>query len=83
MTAWLPTGSRNLASESNERNASVRVGRSVLSRLREVLSIFTRARIAANYYEELKPQSEADLAEKGLTRADLPRATYRKLTEEH
>jgi hypothetical protein len=52
----------------------------MLSVLREILSIFTRARGAANYYEELKPQSEADLAEKGLTRSDLPRAAFRKLT---
>ena len=81
MTTWLPTGSRNLAAESNARRASGRAGRRVLSLLREVLSIFTRARVAANYYEELKPQSEADLAEKGLTRGDLPRAAFRKLTE--
>jgi hypothetical protein len=47
-----------------------------------VLSIFSRARIAASHYEELKPQSAADLAEKGLTRADLPRTAFRKLTGE-
>jgi hypothetical protein len=82
MTAWLPTGSRNIALHSNERSAPRRAGGNVLSLLREVLSIFTRARIAATYYEELKPQSEADLAEKGLTKSDLPRATFRKLTEE-
>jgi hypothetical protein len=52
----------------------------MFSVLREILSIFTRARGAANFYEELKPQSEADLAEKGLTRSDLPRAAFRKLT---
>ena len=82
MTTWLPTGSRNLAAKSVERGASRHAGTRVLSLLREILAILTRARFAASYYEELKPQSEADLAEKGLTKADLPRATFRKLTEE-
>ena len=81
MTTWLPTGSRNLAARSNERRASGRAGMGALSLLREVLAIFTRARVAASYYEELKPQSQADLADKGLTKADLPRAAFRKLTE--
>jgi uncharacterized protein YjiS (DUF1127 family) len=81
MTTWLPTGSRNLAAQSNERRASGRARMGLLSLLREVLAIFTRAQVAANYYEELKPQSEADLADKGLTRADVPRAAFRKLTE--
>lgn len=82
MTTWLPTGSRNITADSNEKSDSGRVGRSALQLLREVLSIFTRARVAASYYEELKPQSGADLAEKGLTRADLPRTAFRKLTGE-
>jgi hypothetical protein len=47
-----------------------------------VLSIFNRARVTAGYYEELKSRSEADLAEKGMTRGDLPRAAFRKLTGE-
>jgi hypothetical protein len=82
MTTWLPTGSRTHTAESHEKSASGRVGRSALQLLREVLSIFSRARIAASHYEELKPQSAADLAEKGLTRADLPRTAFRKLTGE-
>jgi hypothetical protein len=82
MTTWLPTGSRNLAADSNDRGAIARAGRRALSVLGEVLSIFNRARVTAGYYEELKSRSEADLAEKGMTRGDLPRAAFRKLTGE-
>jgi hypothetical protein len=82
MTTWLPTGSRNLGTENDERSAKQRSGRSVLQRLKEVLSICARARAAAHHYEELKPLSGADLAEKGLTRADVPRAAFRNLTGE-
>jgi hypothetical protein len=59
-------------------STSTRTG--ALRRMQEVLSICARARAAAQHYEELKPQSDANLAQKGLTRADLPRAAYRKLT---
>jgi hypothetical protein len=82
MTTWLPTGSRNLVTENDERSAKKHSERSVLQRLKEVLFICARARTAAHHYEELKPLSEADLAEKGLTRADVPRAVFRKLTGE-
>jgi hypothetical protein len=82
MTTWLPTGSRNLVTEDDERSAKQRSGRSVLQRLKEVLSICARARAAAHHYEELKPLSGADLAEKGLTRDDVSRAAFRKLTGE-
>jgi hypothetical protein len=82
MTTWLPNGSRNLVTEDDERSAKQRSGRSVLQRLKEVLSICARARTAAHHYEELKPLSGADLAEKGLTRDDVPRAAFRKLTGE-
>lgn len=84
MPAWLSTSSRHLAMERDGRSSPKRTGTSkgtgTLQRLREVLSICARARDAAQHYEELKPQSDANLAEKGLTRADLPRAAYRKLT---
>jgi hypothetical protein len=82
MTAWLPTDSRHVAAEKGERGALKRSMRGALHRLREVLAICARARVAAHQYEELKPLSEADLAEKGLTRSDLPRAAFRKLTGE-
>jgi hypothetical protein len=82
MTTWLPTGSRHVAAENGERGAAKRSMRGALQRLREILSICARARVAAHHYEELKPLSEADLAEKGLTRSDLPRAAFRKLTGE-
>lgn len=82
MTTWLPIGSRNPLAENTERSAEKRSSMSVLQRLKEVLSICARARTAAHHYEELRPLSEADLAEKGLTRADVPRAAFRKLTGE-
>jgi len=80
MTTWLPTGSKHLASANSEPSPSRRAARSATSLLRYVLSIFSRARVAASYYEDLKPLSQADLAQKGLTRSDLPRAAFRKLT---
>jgi hypothetical protein len=82
MTTWLPTDSQNPLAENIERSGEKRSGSSVLQRLKEVLSICGRARTAAHYYEELRPLSEADLAEKGLSRADVPRAAFRKLTGE-
>ena len=57
-------------------------GPSLIDRVREVLAICSRACAAAHFYEEHKPMSDAALAEKGLARADLPRATFEKLTEE-
>jgi hypothetical protein len=48
----------------------------------EVLRICSRAGAAAQHYEELAAKSDAALAEKGLTRADLPRAAFDRLTEE-
>ena len=54
----------------------------LIGRIKEILAIFSRAMDAAHTYEELKPMSDAALAERGLTRADLPRAAFRKLTQE-
>ncbi len=48
----------------------------------EALRICSRAQAAAQHYEELKPLSDAALADKGLKRADLPRAALDKLNEE-
>jgi hypothetical protein len=50
--------------------------------IKEVFWIFSRAMDAAHTYEALRPMSDAALAERGLTRADLPRAVFRKLTQE-
>ena len=47
----------------------------------EVVAICSRACAAAHYYEEHKAMSDAALAERGLERADLPRAAFDKLTE--
>jgi hypothetical protein len=41
-----------------------------------------RAQAAAQLYAELRRQSDATLAEKGLRRADLTRAAYHALTRE-
>lgn len=49
---------------------------------REVLSILSRANGAAHYYEHLKRRSDCDLTAMGLTRADLPGAALRKLSED-
>ena len=56
-------------------------GPSLIDRVMEVLAICSRACAAAHYYEEHKAMSDAALAERGLERADLPRAAFDKLTE--
>jgi hypothetical protein len=48
----------------------------------EVFHICARASAAARHYEQLKRLSDADLAERGLKRADLPRAAFHMLTED-
>jgi hypothetical protein len=57
--------------------------KSVWHSAREILSICSRANIAAHHYEDLKRRSDIDLANMGLTRADLPGAALRKLSEDH
>ena len=47
----------------------------------EVLRVCSRAQAAAQHYEELKPLSDVALTDKGLKRADLPRAAFDKLNE--
>ena len=86
MTAWLPTSSRL---KFDTLNVSTQPFADAPNRLRrmlhsvgEMLSICSRAQAAARHYEELKPMSGADLAERGLDRADVPRAVFRKLTED-
>jgi len=52
----------------------------LMARMRDIWTIFSRAQAAAHYYEAHKPLSEEELAARGLTRADLPRSAFRKLT---
>jgi len=42
----------------------------------EILSILSQAASAAHYYEDLRRQCDAALAQRGLKRADLPRLAY-------
>jgi hypothetical protein len=51
-----------------------------MAKMREIWTICSRAQAAAHHYEVLKPLSDQELAARGLTRADLPRAAFRKLT---
>jgi hypothetical protein len=83
MSASLPTSSPSKLDDLNVSTqpfAEARLRR-VLHTVGEMLSICSRAQAAAQHYEELKPMSGADLAERGLARADVPRAVFRKLTE--
>lgn len=55
--------------------------RPVIERIRDVLGACSRAAAAAHYYEQLRSLSDEALAARGLTRADIPRATLRKISE--
>lgn len=82
MNASLPTSSPSKLDDLNvsaQHFAGVRLRR-MLHAVGEILRICSRAQAAAQHYEELKPMSGADLAERGLDRADVPRAVFRKLT---
>ena len=52
----------------------------VVARLRDIWSVCVRAHVAAHHYEAHKFLSEQELTTRGLTRSDLPRAAFRKLT---
>jgi hypothetical protein len=45
----------------------------------DTMTVWARARAAADQYEELKPLSDQALAEMGIKRAELPRAVWKKL----
>jgi hypothetical protein len=85
MTAWLPTSSRLKFDESRISRpafADVRaLWRAATRNVRDILSICSHGLAAAQHYEKLKSQSDADLAATGLHRGDVPRAAFRKLTE--
>lgn len=53
---------------------------SLMARLRELWAICSRAQAAAEHYETHKHLSDQELAARGLTRAGLTRAAFRKLT---
>ena len=57
-------------------------GAGLIDRVREVWAICSQACAAAHFYEEHKAMSDAALAERGLERADLPRATFDRLAED-
>ena len=50
--------------------------------LHDLLAVCRQSLAAADHYEELKSMSDAALAEKGLTRQDLARVAFDRLTEE-
>lgn len=56
-------------------------GRRLVGYIHEVLIAWTRARMAAQHYEGLQSLSDAALAQRGLKRADLPRAAFDKLVD--
>jgi hypothetical protein len=62
-------------------DTDARVGDSPFALAVEVLSVLARAHAAAGHYEELRRRSDADLASRGLRRADLPRAAFSILAE--
>jgi hypothetical protein len=67
---------------SELRSSFFRAGApSLMGRIREVLGICSRASAAAHLYEELSTLSDEALADRGLTRADLPAAAFEELTE--
>ena len=85
MTAWLPTSSRLkfddlIISRPPFADALPRL-RKAAHNMREILSICSRAQIAAHHYEQLKPLSDTGPCGKGPDASDVPRAAFRKLTE--
>jgi hypothetical protein len=56
------------------------VGAGIIHDATEIFRIHARAWAAAQEYEALKRLSDADLAERGLKRVDLPRAAFHLLT---
>ena len=68
----------------NGKTAAVNFGQStgLLNLIVDALAVCRRARAAADHYEELKSLSAQALAARGLTRAELPRAAFKKLSQE-
>jgi hypothetical protein len=61
--------------------AGRRAGAGMIHLTVEIFRIGARAWTAAHDYEALKRLSGPDLAERGLRRADLPRAVFHLLTD--
>jgi|GEM_PF-5736420 len=72
--AWNRTAAAGRDTEGSRRG--------LLAWLFDVLAVCRRANAAAAHYEALQPLSDRALADKGLRRADLPRAAFDKLDEE-
>jgi hypothetical protein len=53
----------------------------LFERLLEILTILSQAASASHLYDDLSHQCDGALAERGLKRADLPRAAYNELTK--
>jgi hypothetical protein len=85
MTVWLPTNSRlkfdDLTIPEQAFAGARRRWLTASRTVRDILSICAHGLVAAHHYEQLKSQSDTDLAAKGLRRGDVPRAVFRKLTE--
>ena len=58
------------------------INSTLLRAIRDILLIMVRARAAAQLYAELSCKCDADLADRGFKRSDLPRAAYDALTRE-
>jgi uncharacterized protein YjiS (DUF1127 family) len=56
-------------------------GRRLVGYIQQVLIVWARARTAAQRYEELHALSDAALAQRGLRRADIPRAAFDQLVD--
>lgn len=53
----------------------------IIDQIRDVLGACSRAADAAHYYERLRSLSDEALADMGLRREDIPRATLGKLSD--
>jgi hypothetical protein len=59
---------------------AVRRNVGLLATVGDAVRIMSRALTAAHYYDTLKAASDQALRAAGLTRGDVPRAVYRRLT---
>lgn len=76
MMAMMASSRSPAASESANRSFDV------LEYAAEVLRVCSRAGAAAQHYEDLARLSDAELAARGLKRADLPKAALDRLDKE-
>ena len=55
----------------------------VLATIRDIILIVAQAHAAAELYDDLRHRTDADLADRGLKRANLPRVAFNELTKRH